>query len=171
MKSTPLVLLLFAHAALAQTGVTRRDAGACAVDRLISAGIGVGLGAALGAIPATARNKYHESGGQFLLLTSMAAGGVLGAWWANRDRECAGDSATTTMTTHWRRASTGSMVGAAVGAAAGAIGGSLIPRGCVAVAEGGRSSCDSGSAWLIAFVAGLGAVAFGLLGAMIGWVW
>ena len=155
-----------AHAVPAQVS------GACATDRTVSALVGAGLGAAAGAIPATIVHRHDQTSSHRIVAVSISAGALIGFVAAGRDRPCAArpDSsrpAAGVMTGRSRHARRGAIAGALAGGVLGAVGGTLYDIGC----RDGPCNETRMRAGIMLFSAGEGAVAFGLLGSLIGWAW
>ena len=144
----------------------------CGADRTMSTLVGAGLGAAAGAIPATIVHRHDQTSSHRIVAVSVSSGALIGLLAAGRDRPCIsrmdslhlGNDVMSHRSTHaWH----GALAGAATGAVLGAVGGTFYNIGCE------RDPCNAiaGRIGIVALSAGEGAVAFGLLGSLIGWAW
>jgi len=142
---------------------------ACQTDRTISTLVGAGLGAAIGAIPATIVHRHDQTSSHRIVAGSVVAGALIGFVASSRDRPCANsrdasrvaDAVVAGRAAHARR---GALAGALIG---GAVGGTFYQTGCTNEPCHERATRTN----LMLFSAGEGLLAGGILGSLVGWAW
>src|SRR5262249_18724391 len=150
-----------------------QSSGHCGTDRTVSTLVGAGLGAAVGAIPATIVHNRNETASHRILAISIATGALTGFAAASRDRPCLPgsdsprlrDAVLAKRSGHaWRGGLAGFVSGAVVGAAGSAL--YTVDADCI------PGPCRTSPRTRITLLsAAEGAVAGGLLGSLIGWAW
>lgn len=164
--ASPLVAV--AVSCLAARLVSAQSRESCGTDRALSALVGAGLGGAVGAIPATIAHRHDQTTSHRIVAVTVGLGAAGGFLVSGRDRPCVSHadpvSHPSVVATRGHHAARGAVTGAIVGAVLGAAGGTLYNVGCV------RDPCHAREE-VIAFSAGEGALAVGLLGSLIGWAW
>jgi hypothetical protein len=143
----------------------------CSTDRVTSTLVGAGLGAAVAAIPATIAHRHDQNTSHRIVGLSVSAGAVLGLIEANRDRPCTAHrdslhAATAVLDARSNHARIGGVTGSVLGGVAGIVGSTYLNVGC----GDNVRSCNARRNIAI-LMAGEGALAGGLLGALIGWAW
>jgi len=146
--------------------------GQCRTDRTLSTLVGAGLGAAVGAIPATIVHRHDQASSHRIVVVSVAGGALIGFVASGRDRPCASradssHAANGVVEARSGHASHGALAGAVIGGVIGAVGGSFYNAGC----DGGSCDANRTRVNLMLFSAGEGALAGGILGSLIGWAW
>lgn len=141
----------------------------CGRDRGVSTLVGAGLGAAVGAIPATIVHRHDRTSSHAIVAVSIGTGALIGFLAAGRDRPClpmteSPHFAEAVMAARSRHAWHGGLAGVVTGGVVGAAGSTLYNVGC-------ESACNGERVGLMLFSAGEGAIAGGLLGGLIGWAW
>lgn len=166
--SVHAVASTFAFVALAGP-VEAQSTQQCDTDRRLSTLVGAGIGAAVGAIPATIVHRHDQTSSHAIVAVSIGTGALTGFLAAGRDRPCLPTTesphlAEAVMAARSRHAWHGAFAGAVTGSVAGAVGGTFYNVGC-------EGSCNGTRAGLMLFSAGEGAIAGGILGGLIGWAW
>ena len=162
-------LLLISVAISSRVGA--QQDGPCETTRRISTFVGAGLGAAVGAIPATIVHRHDHTSSQRILVGSVAAGALIGFVASGRDRACTSraDSlpvARRIVASRSTHAGHGALAGVVIGGVLGAVGGTFYHTGC------SREPCHANATRnLVVFSAAEGAAAGGILGGLIGWAW
>ncbi len=162
------IAMLPFHSAGSQPSVSE-----CRTYRAASTVAGIGLGAALGAVPATIVHRHDQRASHAIMAVSISGGALVGFIGSGRGHPCAApasngprvpDPVFAARESHsWK----GALVGAVAGGLLGAYGGSQLNIGCT------RDPCDEASQRRLAIAgsAGVGALAGGVLGSLVGWAW
>ena len=153
-------------------GVGAQSTSSCTTDRTVSTLVGAGLGAAAGAIPATIVHRHDQTSSHRIVAVSISAGALIGFLAAGRDHPClpqadSSNLADPVIAGRSNHAARGAVAGALIGGILGAVGSTFYNVGC------DRDPCDVTRArvGVLVFSMGEGAVAGGLVGALVGWAW
>ena len=172
IRCAAIVAAIFALPFASPDRADAQAARACTTDRTVSTLVGAGLGAAAGAIPATIVHRRDQTSSHRIVAVSISAGALIGFVAAGRDHPCitqidspaAGGAVIAGRSSHARR---GAIAGALTGTVLGAVGGTFYNIGC----KDGPCNETRTRIEFMSFSAAEGAVAFGLLGSLIGWAW
>ena len=152
--------------------VVAQPGSSCTKDRTVSTLVGAGLGAAVGAIPATIVHRHDQTSSHRILAVSISAGALIGFLAAGRDYPCVAQAdsshlADPVIAGRSSHAGRGAVAGALIGGVLGAVGSTFYNIGC------GRDPCDMTRArvGVTVFSAAEGAAAGALLGGLLGWAW